>query len=256
MSLGSPPLAPPGRTHERALRSRKAATPSDAPSIVEDRAQTTPPAPRRARPRVLVADDHRLVAAGLERLVAPECDVVGTAFDSTTVLEEARRLHPDIVVLDLSMPPLTGMDVIHAIKEIDPSIRIVVVTMWQDPELAAEAFRAGASAYVLKNCAASELLDAIHCALEQKSYVTPLIAGGMIDSLTRLTREDKGGTQLTLRQRNVLRLLAEGKSMKEVADTLNLAVRTVAFHKYRMMQLLNIKTSAELVRFAVAQHIV
>jgi DNA-binding NarL/FixJ family response regulator len=206
---------------------------------------------------VLVADDHRLVAAGLERLVASECDVVGTAYDSTVVLQEARRLHPDIVVLDLSMPPLTGMDVIHAIREIDPAIRIIVVTMWQDPNIAAEAFRAGVAAYVLKNCAASELLDAVHCVMEQKSYVTPLIAGGMIDSLTRLTREDRSGTpQLTLRQRNVLRLLAEGKSMKEVADALNLAVRTVAFHKYRMMQILNIKTSAELVRFAVAQHIV
>jgi len=230
---------------------------SEAAVVQPQGADDTPlPATPSPRPRVLIADDHRLVAAGLERLVASECDVVGVAFDSSTLLAEARRLHPDIVVLDLSMPSLTGTDTIHAIRAIDPSIRIIIVTMWQDPELAAEAFRAGVLAYVLKNCAASELLDAVHCAMQQRSYVTPLIAGGMIDSLTRLTREDKGVTQLTLRQRNVLRLLAEGKSMKEVADTLNLAVRTVAFHKYRMMQILNIKTSAELVRFAVAQHIV
>jgi DNA-binding NarL/FixJ family response regulator len=208
------------------------------------------------RPRVLIADDHRLVAAGLERLVATECDVVATVFDSTTLLTEARRVHPDIVVLDLSMPPLTGTEAIQAIRAVDPSVKIIVVTMWEDAEIAAEAFRAGVSAYVLKNCAASELLDAVHCVMQQRSYVTPLIARGVIDSLTKLTREDHGVTQLTMRQRNVLRLLAEGKSMKEVADTLNLAVRTVAFHKYRMMQILNIKTSAELVRFAVAQHIV
>jgi DNA-binding NarL/FixJ family response regulator len=208
------------------------------------------------RPRVLIADDHRLVAAGLERLMAAECDVVGTVFDNVALIKEVGRLRPDLVVQDLTMPPLAGVDVIRAIREIDPTIKIIVVTMWEDPELAAQAFRTGASAYVLKNCAASELMDAVHCAMEQKSYVTPLIAGGMIDSLTKPAREETEGARLTMRQRNVLRLLAEGKSMKEVAETLNLAVRTVAFHKYRMMQLLNIKTSAELVRFAVAQHIV
>jgi DNA-binding NarL/FixJ family response regulator len=219
------------------------------------RPQSSPSEKKAVRPRVLIADDHRLVAAGLERLLATECEVVGTVIDSAVLLKEVRRLRPDVVVQDLSMPPFTGIDGIRVVREIDPNVKIIVVTMWDDPELAAQAFRTGASAYVLKNCAASELLDAVHCAMEQKSYVTPLIAGGMIDSLIKSTR-DEPGPQLTTRQRAVLRLLAEGKSMKEVADELNMAVRTVAFHKYRMMRLLNIRTTAELVRFAVAQHIV
>jgi len=210
-----------------------------------------------AKPRIIIADDHRLFAAGLERLLAPECDIIATIHDSVTLLTDVRRLRPEVVVQDLSLPPLNGIDIIRDIHAVDPQIRIVVVTMWEDPALAAEAFRCGASAYVLKTCAVSELLEAVHFALDRKTYVTPSIASGMIQSLTHPPRE--GGdaeTHLTARQREVLRLLAEGKSMKEVAAVLNLTVRTVAFHKYRMMQMLNIKSSAELVRFAVVQHIV
>ncbi len=209
-----------------------------------------------ARARVLIADDHQLVAAGLEQLLAGECDVVGTVCDGARLLKEIEWLRPDIVVQDLSMPPLTGIDVISAVRRAAPSVRIIVVTMWDDPALAAECFRAGACAYVLKNCAAGELLAAVRCAMEKKSYVTPLIAGGMIRSLAAPAAPDDGDAILTARQREILHLLAEGKSMKETAAILNVAVRTVAFHKYRIMELLNIKTSAELVRFAVAQHIV
>jgi len=208
-----------------------------------------------ARPRVLIADDHQLVAAGLELLLSSECDVVGTVYDGSQVLKEVTRLQPDIVVLDLSMPPLTGMDVIRAVRHSEPSVQIIVVTMWDDPALAAESFREGARAYVLKNCAASELRAAVRYVMDRKSYVTPLIAGGMIHSLA-LQQAPGGDSLLTARQRQILHLLAEGKSMKETAAILNVAVRTVAFHKYRIMDLLNIKTSAELVRFAVAQHIV
>jgi DNA-binding NarL/FixJ family response regulator len=208
------------------------------------------------KPRVIIADDHRLFAAGLERLLAPDLDVIATAYDGQTLLADVRRLRPDVVVQDLSMPPLNGMTVIRGIRDVDPRIRIVVVTMWEDPALAAEAFRCGASAFLLKTCAVSELLEAVQFALQQKSYVTPLIAGGMIESLTHPAREGDADPHLTVRQREVLRLLAEGKSMKQAAAALNLTVRTVAFHKYRMMQMLNIKTSAELVRFAVVQHIV
>jgi len=208
------------------------------------------------KPRVIIADDHRLVVAGLERLLASDCEIVGTVIDGDTLQAEVRRLRPDIVVQDISMPPLNGIDLIRQIRQIDESIRIVVVTMNEDADLAAEAFRAGASAYVLKNCAASELLDAVHHAMERQSYVTPLVAGGILHSLMRPSQSRDDDDQLTYRQREVLRLLAEGKSMKEVAEALNLAVRTVAFHKYRMMKQLNIKTSAELVRFAVVRHIV
>ena len=203
------------------------------------------------KPRVVIADDHRLVVAGLERLLAGDCDVVGTANDGAALLEEVRRLHPDVVLQDIAMPPLNGIDLIREVRLIDPAVRIIVVTMWEDPDLAAQAFRAGASAYILKECAASELLDAVHCAAERKSYVTPLIAEGMIRSLAKGTGDEGEEYRLTARQREVLRLLAEGKSMKEVAAILKLTVRTVAFHKYRMMRLLHIKTNAELVRFAV-----
>jgi DNA-binding NarL/FixJ family response regulator len=209
-----------------------------------------------SKPRVIIADDHRLFAAGLDRLLSTDYDVVSIVFDGAALVDDVRRLRPEVVVQDLSMPPVNGIDVIRDIHQIDPKIKIVVVTMWDDPDLAAEAFRCGASAYVLKNCAVSELQDAVHLAMEQKSYVTPLIARGMIESLSKPAPRAAPEQQLTERQREVLRLLAEGKSMKEVAAALNLTVRTVAFHKYRMMHMLKIKSSAELVRFAVVQHIV
>jgi DNA-binding NarL/FixJ family response regulator len=204
--------------------------------------------------RVLIADDHQIVAAGLQRLLTPQFDVVGVVSDGHKLLDEARRLRPDVVVQDLTMPPLNGIDLIRDVREIDPSIKVVVITMWEDPERAAQAFRAGASAYVLKHCAASELVDAVQYAIAHQSYVTPLIAGAMIDSLSKPAR-DPADPQLTERQLQVLALLAEGKSMKEVAAVLNLTARTVAFHKYRIMQLLNIKNSADLIRFAIVNGI-
>ena len=207
-----------------------------------------------SKARILIADDHRIVAAGLQRLLSPEFDVVGVVSVGRALLDEVRRLRPDVVVQDLTMPPLNGIDLIREVREIDASVKVVVVTMWEDPERAAHAFRAGASAYVLKHCAASELVDAVQYAMAHQSYITPLIAGGMIDSLSRPPRESSE-PQLTGRQRQVLTLLAEGKSMKEVAAVLNLTARTVAFHKYRIMQLLNIKNSADLIRFAIVNGI-
>lgn len=210
-----------------------------------------------AKPRIVIADDHRLFVAGLECLLRPEYEIVGTTYDGLTLLDMVRRLRPDAVVQDLSLPPLHGTDIIRDIRDVDPRIGIIVVTMWEDPILAAEAFRCGASAYVLKSCAVQELLEAVHLALEHKMYVAPTIASGMIQSLRQPPRNASDAEmQLTSRQREVLRLLAEGKSMKEVAAVLNLTVRTVAFHKYRIMEMLKIKSSAELVRFAVVQHIV
>jgi len=205
--------------------------------------------------RVLIADDHRIVAAGLEQLLAAEFEIVGSVYDGGAMLDAVRRLHPDVVVQDLSMPPLNGIDLIRQVRQIDPATKIVVVTMWEDPERAAEAFRAGASAYVLKHCAASELVDAVQYAIAQQSYVTPLIAGGMIDSLSKPAKEREGESQLTPRQLQVVALLAAGKSMKEVAAVLNLTARTVAFHKYRIMQLLKIKNTADLIRFAIVNGI-
>jgi len=174
-----------------------------------------------AKPRVVIADDHRLVVAGLEHLLESECDVVGTVFDGLALLDEVRRLHPEVVVQDLSMPPVNGVDLIAQIHEIDAAIRIVVLTMWEDPDVAVKALRAGASAYVLKSSPPSELLDAIRSASEKKSYVTPLMAGEMIHFLAQPSKSEAGSDELTPRQREVLRLLAEGKSMKEVASILN-----------------------------------
>jgi DNA-binding NarL/FixJ family response regulator len=234
----------------------------DGPSRTDVTVVSQEPGPPDSRtmpmhkPRVIIADDHRLVVAGLERLLVPDCDVIATAYDIDTLKAQVVSLRPEIVVLDIWMPPHSGLDVIPHLRGLNPTVGVIVVTMNDDPAIAAEAFRVGASAYVLKNCAASELLDAVRHVKEQHAYVTPLVAGGIIDSLMKRPHHREGDDELTYRQREVLRLLADGKSMKEVAEALNLTVRTVAFHKYRMMKQLKIKTSAELVRFAVARHIV
>jgi DNA-binding NarL/FixJ family response regulator len=207
------------------------------------------------KPRVLIADEHRLFVAGLERLLAVACDVVSTIDDARTLLDVVRLRKPDLVVLGLSMSPVNGLDRIREIHTVDPGIKIIVVTMSEDPDLAAEAFRRGASAYVLKQCAVSELLDAVQCSIAEQWYVTPLITRGMIEALANPARQRDGVLQLTGRQREVLHLLADGKSMKEVASALHLAVRTVAFHKYRVMHVLRITSNAELVRFAVVHHL-
>jgi DNA-binding NarL/FixJ family response regulator len=207
------------------------------------------------KPRVIIADDHRLIVAALKELLASECDIVNTVYDGETLLVEVRRLRPEIILLDISMPPSGGLDIIYRLQQVDQSMRIIVVTMSEDPDIAAEALRLGASAYVLKSSAPSELLEAIRHVINQHVYVTPCVASGIIDSLTKPVQSHTSN-HLSRRQRDVLRLLAEGKSMKEAAAALNLAVTTVSFHKYRMMKQLNIKTSAELIRFAVAQHII
>lgn len=207
------------------------------------------------KPRLVIADDHILLAEAFEKLLAPECDTVGKVGDGRAMLQVIRELHPDVAVLDIAMPILNGIDASRQAKQIDPSIRLVFVTVSEDPELAAEAFRAGASAYLLKRSAGAELLGAIREVMKRRSYVTPLIAEGMVQALmdpspSKMTHE------LTLRQREVLQLLAEGKSMKEAASILSVEPRTVAFHKYRMMDQLGIKTSAELILFAARQHLV
>jgi DNA-binding NarL/FixJ family response regulator len=208
-----------------------------------------------ARPRVIVADDHTLLAEAFSKLLTPEYDVVAQVGDGRALVETVRQLRPDVVVLDLGMPLLNGLEAARQIKQIDKSIRLVFVTMNEDPDLAAEAFRAGGSAYLLKRSAAAELLTAIREAMKHRSYVTPLVTEGMLGSLMRPTA-DNPTRQLTPRQREVLQLLAEGKSMKEVANILNLTPRTVAFHKYRMMDQLRIKTNAELIQYALRNHVI
>jgi DNA-binding NarL/FixJ family response regulator len=209
------------------------------------------------RPRVLLADDHTLLLEAFQRLLSDECDIVGTVTDGRALVSEATRLRPDVVVVDVSMPLLNGIDAARQLKEVVPETRLVFLTMNEDPELAAEAFRVGASAYLVKRSAASELLTAIREALRSRSYVTPLITEGLMGSvLQRGGGNNTAARPLTMRQREVVQLVAEGHSMKQVADILNIAPRTVAFHKYRIMEQLKIKTTAELIQFAIKRHIV
>jgi DNA-binding NarL/FixJ family response regulator len=203
-------------------------------------------------PRVLLADDHVLLLGAFEKLLADECSIVGRVSDGRALVEAAERLKPDVIVLDISMPLLNGLEAARQIKQKSRDVKLVFLTMNEDAFIAAEAFRAGASAYLLKRSEVSELGAAIRAVMQGRSYVTPLVADGLVQALMK----DPVPDQLTPRQREVLQLLAEGRSMKQVGSVLNLAPRTIAFHKYQMMKQLNVKTTAELVQYAVKHHIV
>jgi DNA-binding NarL/FixJ family response regulator len=209
------------------------------------------------RPRVLIADDHNLVAELCKRLLETEYDVVGIVSDGRALVRSAGELKPDVVVVDVAMPVLNGLDAGLQVKEMLPAVKLVYLTMNTDVEVAAEAFRRGAHGYVLKTCAAAEMVLAVREVLRGKSYVAAALSRDTVNFLRRqdrkLIREDE---RLTERQREVLQLLAEGKVMKEVGDILNMATRTVAYHKYRMMEVLGAKSSAELVKYAVRNHMV
>jgi len=207
------------------------------------------------KPRVLLADDHALILGAFEKLLAGECDIVGQVGDGRALVAAVETLNPDVVVLDISMPLLNGLEAGRQIKQKSRHVKLVYLTMNEDPDLAAEAFRAGASGYLLKSSAASELTTAIREVTQGRSYITPLVAEGLVEALQHVA-EQKPGEDLTPRQREVLQLLAEGHSMKEVAALLNLTPRTVAFHKYQMMEQLKVKSTAELIQYAVKHHIV
>ena len=209
------------------------------------------------KPRVLLADDHKIVLEGLRSLLQSEFEIVGEVEDGRTLVSEAERLRPDLVVADISMPNLNGIDAARRIKKIDKRIRIVFLTMHADVTYAAGAFEAGASGFVLKHSAPQELVSAMREAMKGQTYVTPMIAGDLIGAFQSgapLKGELKAA--LSPRQREVLQLIAEGKSIKEIAATLRISTRTVEFHKYRIMEQLNIKTSAELVQYAVKHAII
>ena len=205
------------------------------------------------RPRILLADDHTILLDAFKALLESEFEVVGAVTDGRALLAECARLNPDVVVLDIAMPLLNGLDAGRQIKSERRSVKLIYLTMNPEPRLAAEALRLGASGYVLKSSAANELKQAIREALRGRSYITPLITRDVVGSLMERAR---ARPELTIRQREVLQLLAEGRSMKEVGGILNVAPRTVAFHKYRMMEQLRLKTSAELIQFAVKQGVV
>jgi DNA-binding NarL/FixJ family response regulator len=203
------------------------------------------------RPRILLADDHKLMAEALQHLLQTDFDVVGTVSDGRALIKAAAELKPDLVVVDIGMPLLNGLDAADQLKALHPAIKVVFLTQNREPRYAVEAFRRKASGYLLKDSAASELTTAIREALQGRSYVSPLIAKGMLNDPVNPAPGDPGLRELSSREREVLQLLAEGKSMKEVAAVLDISPRTVEFHKYRVMELLGVKTNAELVQYAV-----
>jgi DNA-binding NarL/FixJ family response regulator len=206
-------------------------------------------------PRVLLADDHTLLLGAFAKLLAGQCEIVGQVSDGRALVEAAEKHKPDVIVLDIAMPLLNGLEAGRQIKQKTPSVKLVFLTMNEDVDLAAEAFRSGASGYLLKRSAASELATAIREVVQGRSYLTPLIVEGLVGTLLH-GDEHKPSQELTARQREVLQLLAEGHSMKDVATLLNLTPRTVAFHKYRIMEQLKVKSTAELIQYAVKHHIV
>jgi DNA-binding NarL/FixJ family response regulator len=203
------------------------------------------------RPRVLIADDHRIVAEGLRGLLEPKFELVGIVEDGRELLAAAEKLRPDVIVADISMPLLNGIESVRQIKKTYENIKVVFLTMHPDVTYAASAFEAGASGYVLKHSAPSELVTAIQSALRGKTYVTPLLAGELMQFYRNKPVGRDELTRLTPRQREVLQLLAEGRSAKEIATILNISPRTVEFHKYRIMYELGINTAAELVQYAI-----
>lgn len=203
--------------------------------------------------RILLADDHRMVAEGLRGLLESDYQLVGIVEDGRALLDAVDKLMPDVVVADVSMPLLNGIEAVRQLKKKNPGLIVVFLTMHHDVTYAASAFEAGASGYVLKHSAPSELLTAIDYALKGRTYITPMLAGELLHYQMNRPKgeQEEGLSRLTARQREVLQLIAEGRSVKETASVLGISTRTVEFHKYSMMEALGLKSSAELMRFAV-----
>lgn len=203
------------------------------------------------RPKIFLADDHALLLEAFRILLEPKYEVVGTATDGRQMLAKVLKLQPDVVVLDIAMPNLNGFDAAEKLKKRLPDVKIVFLTSNTDPGMVTEAFKIGANGYLLKNSAASELFQAIDVVLNSGSYVTPEITQGMIRSFIKGSGDENKRRTLTLRQREVLQLLVEGHTMKKISTILCISPRTVAFHKYQMMDDLNIKTNSELIQYGV-----
>lgn len=208
------------------------------------------------RTRVILADDHKMILDALKNMLATEFEVVGTFSDGLALVEGAPDLKPNVIVLDIGMPTMNGLSAGERLKQAMPNVKLIYLTMNNDLDLAAEAFRLGATAYLLKTSAGSELVEAIRTVARGGTYVTPLMTEDVVGSYVNHFKNLKSTNHLTLRQKEVLQLLAEGRSMKEAAFILNVSPRTVAFHKYTMMDNLHIKSSAELVQYAMNSQLV
>ena len=202
--------------------------------------------------KILLAEDHTVVAEGLQSLLKDIFELVGMVHDGRALVEAAERLRPDVIVTDISMPLLNGLEAVRQIRARRPDAKVVMLTMHRDTHLAADAFRAGVSGYLLKVSPAEELINAIREVAQGRSYVTTLLAKDLINLLMQAgSAPREGGSPLTARQREVLQLIAEGRTMKEVAGVLNISPRTAESHKYDIMQALGAQTTAELVQYAV-----
>jgi DNA-binding NarL/FixJ family response regulator len=209
---------------------------------------------RSVRPRVLIADDHRIVAEGLRSLLEKTCEVIGVVGDGRQLLQDAVRLRPDVIVLDIGMPLLNGLDAAERLRPSLPNVKIVFLTMREDRNLAAAALNFGTVAYVVKDAASSELLMAISEVLQGRSYITPKLRSA--DWEVREARARQSLKKLSPRQQDVVQLLAEGRPMKEIAGILKVSEKTVMFHKYHIMESFNLKNNAELVLFALKHHLI
>ena len=207
---------------------------------------------QKIQPRVLLADDHRMVAEGLKSLLSPDFDLVGVVEDGRALLEAARTLNPDVIVADITMPHLNGIDALAQLRRENKRVRVVFLTMHTEVAYARRALESGAAGYVLKHSAPAELLAAIRAALDGNTYVSPAVAGEVLRAMKREPEESGDPVALlTPRQREILQLLAEGRSAKEIGAALEVSSRTVEFHKYQMMDRLDLHTNAELVHFAL-----
>ncbi len=206
------------------------------------------------RPRIVLADDHVMVAEGLGRLIAEIADLIERVSDGEQLVERVRRLKPDLVVTDITMPLMSGLDAMRTLKAEGSKSKFIFLTVHAEPRLAAEAMRSGASAFVLKQAAGEELIEAIRCVMAGRTYVTPDLAGEVLRILARPA--DAGNPALTSRQREVLVLIAQGKRLKEIAADLNISVRTVEDHKAQLLQALDLKSTADLVKFAIKQNLI
>jgi DNA-binding NarL/FixJ family response regulator len=210
----------------------------------------------RSKARLLIADDHTLLAEACKDLLEPEFAIVGIVNNGRDLLRLGLELRPDVVVVDVAMPQLNGLDAGEQIKRLIPSVKLIFLTMNLDPEVAAEAFRRGASGYVVKNSAAEELVSAIRRVLKGESYLSTQVTRDTVRFLVASGKAYEEEKHITVRQKEVLQLLAEGLSMKEIANVLHLKPGTVAFHKYRIMEALGTKTNAELIQYAIKHHMI
>lgn len=210
----------------------------------------------RHRPRLLIADDHTLLAEACKNLLEPEFQVLAIVSNGRELIKVAGELKPDAVVLDIAMPQLNGLCAAEELKHLLPSCKLIFMTMNMAPDVAAEAFRRGANAYVVKSSTATELVTAIRRALRSESFISPAITKDTVDFLLRSGASFSAERRLTRRQSEILQLLAEGLSMKEIANVLDVKPGTVAFHKYNLMQALGVKSNAALLQYAIKHHLI